>query len=213
MSRKVLSLFVSAIITILMIGGISFGMGTVHAADGDIAINGINFPDRYFRAYVRENFDENNDGELSSIECQAVYQIGEYRSARGLEDVESFKGIEYFTNLERLYYIGSYLTSLDVSKNTELTELICVGSRVDSLDFSKNLKLQSLDIMHNKLTNLDVSANKELVVLMCFFNSLTNLDVSNNTKLDVLECSYNKLTSLDVSNNPDLWRLGCSNNQ
>ena len=44
-------------------------------ADGDIAIDEINFSDSAFRRYVKKNFDTNTDGVLSEAEVMAVTVI------------------------------------------------------------------------------------------------------------------------------------------
>ena len=89
------------------------------------------------------------------------------------------------------------ITSLDVSRCTELTRLKCVGT-FTSLDVSKNTALTQLDCS-GALTKLDVSKNTELTVLDFQRNKLTSLDVSKNTALTVLVCYYNPLTSSELN--------------
>ena len=117
---------------------------------------------------------------------------------------------------------GNQLTSLDVSKNTELERLNCGtaislgppgGNQLTSLDVSHNTALERLDISLNQLTSLDVSHNTALIRLRCFSNQLTSLDVSKNSALEWLDCWDNQLTRLDVSKNITLERLNCSDNQ
>ncbi len=118
------------------------------------------------------------------------------------------------TELRRLYVQAwEKLSSLDVSKNTELTELNCRGNNLTSLDVSKNTALTELDCGGNNLTSLDVSKNTALTYLECGGNNLTSLDVSKNTALTDLRCQHMKdLTSLDVSKNTALTYLECENN-
>ncbi len=131
---------------------------TVFAADGDVVIDEKDFPDDNFRAYVKENFDKDNDDILSEAEIAAATEIDV-----SFRNIASLKGVEYFTALERLDCYWNQLTSLDVSKNTALTWLYCDG---------------------NQLTSLDVSNNTSLEELYCSYNQLTSLDVSNNTSLE-----------------------------
>ena len=42
---------------------------------GDVAINRANFPDKVFRAYVKERFDTDGNGKLSQAEINAVEVI------------------------------------------------------------------------------------------------------------------------------------------
>ena len=114
--------------------------------------------------------------------------------------------------MEELYCYHNNLTSLDVSKNTQLEELNCNSNQFSSLDISKNTQLTKLDCFYNKLTSLNVSNNTQLTKLICSNNQLTSLDVSKNTQLEILDCYTNRLTSLDVSHNTQLETLYCSYN-
>jgi len=69
--------------------------------------------------------------------------------------------------------IGLPVTSLDVSKNTELTELACFWGGLTSLDVSKNTALTVLGCQNNQLTNLDVSKNTALTILNCRNNQFS----------------------------------------
>ena len=147
-----------------------------------VEINDKNFPDARFQAYVKD-FDKDGDGSLSEeiADVKEINVSGQY--------ISNLTGIEHFTALGTLDCSENQLTSLDVSKNTELTYLYC---------------------FNNQLTELDVSQNKALKTLDCSDNQLTELDVLRHTELGSLVCSNNQLTSLDVSQNTKLWSLNCS---
>ncbi|PQL93546.1 T9SS type A sorting domain-containing protein [Apibacter adventoris] len=117
------------------------------------------------------------------------------------------------TNLRYLYCHKNQLTSLDVSKNIYLWTLICNTNRLTSLDISKNSSLSTLDCNYNQLTSLDVSKNTYLQYLWCNNNRITFLNLTNNTNLNSLYCQENKLTSLDLSKNTYLQLIECSSNQ
>ena len=173
----------------------------------DIAINETNFPDENFRNWVlQQNYGEN--GVLTESEIRRVTDI-----YLPYMVIKSLKGIEYFTALECLTCSDNQLTSLDLSKNTELWSLYCSGNQLTSLDVSKNTALKQLACDGNQLTSLDVSNNTKLTKLYCDVNQLTSLDVSKNTALTVLSCSANQLTSLDVSKNTKLRELWCQRNK
>ena len=87
------------------------------AADG-VDIDETNFPDANFRQHVKKNFDKNYDDALSAAEIAAVTSISVYDSS-----ITSIKGIEYFTALDHLHVNRLNLTTLDLSKNIELTTL------------------------------------------------------------------------------------------
>ena len=186
-------------------------------ASGDVAINANNFPDIYFRSEVLRVLDGpvingklvgKKDGILTAAEINVATQIdvSELR-------VVSLKGVEYLTKLEVLICYDNYITSVDLSKNTELKTLSISSNSLTKLDLSKNTKLTSLDCRSNKLTSLNLSQQTQLSHLECQKNSLTSLDLSKNTQLDWLDCSYNSLTSLNLSANTKLGDLVCSNNK
>ena len=191
-------------------------------------INETNFPDEKFRNWVLAQ-DYGKDGYLTDDEIASVKEINVYN-----KNIVSLKGIEFFTalinlncynnqlttldvskNTELTYLYCGYnnLTTLDVSKNTELTYLYCEYNNLTTLDVSKNTALKYLHCYNNQLTTLDVSKKTALIKLYCDNNQLTTLDVSKNTALTHLVCSYNQLTTLDVSKNTALIHLACSNNQ
>ena len=179
---------------------------TAALADGDVAINEANFPDENFRQYVKDEFDKDESDSLSADEIAAVQAIDVTNSS-----TTSLKGIEYFTALKYLF-VGSPITTLDVSKNTELTSIKCHGTKLTTLDTSHNTKLVSLECNDAPtLTSLNVSQNTELKVLRCNNNALADLDLTNNTALKTLECGENEFTTLDLSKNTSLKYFGFFN--
>ena len=177
----------------------------------------IEFKDSYFlEALVSTDnddgskIDKNGDGKISEKEASVVRLLT-------LSDfnIRCVDEISYFTALISLGCNNTQLTSLDVSRNTELKELVCRdNTQLTSLDVSKNTKLECLYCDNTQLTSLDMSRNTELEELFCRDNTqLTSLDVSKNTKLTHLDCDNNQLTSLDVSKNTELGWLYCNNNQ
>ena len=203
--RRGLSVLLSLLMCLTLLPATALAEGT------SVAINGANFPDANFRAYVSENFDENKDDTLSAKEIANVTTIDCHNM-----DIESLKGIEHFTELTLLNCFWNYLTELDVRNNTELTELNCCYNGLTTLDVSKNKKLENLNCCCNYLTALDVRNNTALKELDCHFNKLTKLDVSENKALTSLVCYRNSLTSLDISNtaisNPTQTNPNCSSN-
>ncbi len=199
---------------------------TANAAEEEITsveINEINFPDETFRIFIRETFDNDDDGVLSAEEIAAVTSIilSEYGMHRITTVVSDLKGIEYFTNLVELNCNGSNLTEIDLSKNLKLEDLSCNNNGLTSLDVSNNKNLRYLSCYGNMITELDLTNNTELESLSCGYsnfwssggNQLTELDLSKNTKLDTLMCDNNKLTQLDLSNNKSLYTLSCCFNK
>ena len=73
--------------------------------------------------------------------------------------------------------------------------LECSSTQLTSLDVSKNTQLEILYCYSNQLTSLNVSKNTQLKYLNCSSNPLSSLDVSKNTQLKWLSCSDNNFTT------------------
>ena len=139
-----------------------------------VALDEAHFPDDVFRAYiVDKGFDQNGDGFLSAKELAAVDEIV-------VQDmnIESLKGLEYFTEITGLWCAYNRLTELDVSKNTKLTYIDCYVNQIESLSVTKLTELTDLECSHNQLSVLDLSRNPKLMHLYCDDNYITDLDVS-----------------------------------
>ena len=174
---------------------------------GKVVIPGIEITDEKFKQYLIENFDTDNDGDISTEEAEAVTAID--CSGR---DIESLTGLEFFVNLEILNCNSNALTRADISKNLLLTTFSCDSNKIDSLGFAENILLKYLSCSSNELTELDVFNNVTLTEFACSSNKLKNIDVSKNTSLVTFDCSDNELTALDISSNSALTSLICSGN-
>ena len=113
--------------------------------DNEVAINETNFPDANFRNWLLGQ-SYGTDGVLLESEIVNVKSIAVYN-----QNIQSLKGIEYFTALTDLSCSNNSLTTLDVSGNKALTGLHC---------------------QNNLLTTLDVSACKNLSTLECYCNQI-----------------------------------------
>lgn len=174
----------------------------------DVEINETTFPDENFRSWIlRQSYGA--DGVLRDEEIANVTKI----TVMGRRNIQSLKGIEFFTALTTLDCSLNQLTALDLSKNTALTTLYCYCNQLTSLDLSNNTALEHLECWENQLTSLDVSQNIALTKLVCADNPLTKIDISNNTKLFFLSCQGNQLKAIDVTKNTELENLNCKDNQ
>lgn len=158
-------------------------------------------------------WDTDKDGLLSDAEAAAVTRIDVDGTIEADGGVKSLDGIEHFTGLTDLSCNRNRLTSIDVSKLTELDYLICEYNQLTALDVTKNTGLTYLSCEHNRLTALDVSKNTVLEVLAVGMNDLATLDVSKNTVLRNLSFHNNRLSSLDISRNTALTGLDCRENR
>lgn len=196
----------------------------------------VQFEDENFKAYCVNNFDTDQDGEISAEEAWYVTDMYvDPATVASLGGIECFPNLMYLdcslpssstatpklTSLDlsgntALWYLlcaGIQLTSLDLSNNTDLLRLSCERNQLTALDLSNNAKLKDLDCGRNQLASLDVSKNANLNQLFCSDNKLISLTVSNNAKLAALWCERNQLTSLDVSGCAELTSLNCTENK
>ena len=131
---------------------------TGSAAQG-VAVNGQNFPDAAFRAWILNPANLNGagqDGTLTEDELQAVTSMDVSN-----QGIASLKGTEYFTNLESLNCRGNQLTQLDVNANRQLKNLNAKANWLTSLTLRLPL-LKGLYVGENQLTTLDMSHNPKL---------------------------------------------------
>ena len=120
--------------------------------------------------------------------------------------------VSKLSNLESLDCSYSDLSSLDVSKNSKLINLRAYGNQLDKIDVRGAVDLAYLDVKNNWLESLDLSHNKKLVYLNISSNEIEAVDVKDMPELVELYVSNNKITALDVSKNPALKTLQLSNN-
>lgn len=180
----------------------------------------IVFADARFKEYCVGQYDTSGDGEVSYTEAVMATRMDVCT-----DEIESMKGIAFFTGLKTLRCYGrdaatkaivSYvgrLGSLDVSSLTSLDTLDCHGNQLTALDVAKNTGLRYLDCGGNKLTAVDFSHNLQLADLNCRQNQLANILLSSNAMLEHLNCEDNELIALDVSRNAYLTDLDCNSNK
>ena len=174
-------------------------------AENLVAVNETNFPDEAFRKSLKETYDTDGDGY---IDANAITIVKATRSG-----VASVKGIELFPNLQYLMLGGNKISSIDVSKNTELLQISMFDNALTTIDLSHNTKLKIFDFANNNLTSLDIDSNTNLTSITCRGNKLTSLNLTNQGELEFLDCKDNKISELDLSKCEKLAYLYCGNNE
>ena len=107
------------------------------------------------------------------------------------------------------------ITSIDVSRNTQLKFLYCCNNKLSSLDLSKNTELFVLNCNDNKLSRLDISKNTNLRALFCYGNNFST------QALDAIYCALpdrtgkanGKIQPIRNSSSPDLATVLATNKQ
>lgn len=179
----------------------------------------ITFTDANFKTKLLTHnpvIDTNSDGEISVSEASAFNGdlfVSSANSAPDNEKIADLNGIEFFTNITKLYCSGNNLTELSLTQNTQLESIIAFSNQLVSIDVSQNALVDTLWVHENQLTSLDVSQNPLLDYLRCRYNQITSLDLSQNPLLYQLSCADNQLTSIDVTQCPILELFDCARNQ
>lgn len=166
-----------------------------------------NFPDENFRTWLLSQ-EYGADGVLTDEELENITSINVSN-----KNIQSLKGIEFFTALTELVCDNNQLTFLDLSQNLALETLSCYNNQLTMLNVAQNEALKTLSCYNNQMTALDVTHNVALEMLSCYNNQLTTIDLSYNTALVGLSCYNNKITQLDVSQNVALTMLYIYQNQ
>ena len=138
------------------------------------------------------------------VDTYRVYEIwtDEYSASSELTGVFDLRT---FTELQRAYFNGTNITSLDVSGLKKLAELECGGgwddaSRayvpgiLETINVTGCTALEDLDLRDNKLTVLDLTGCTSLRWLSCGGNQLKSLDTSACADLSELYLNGNQLS-------------------
>ena len=167
-------------------------------------------PDLQFKNFLLKTCDMDADGTLTLKDARTYNtQSNINRSFTISTSVSNLDGIQYF-DIDSLTCDYCNLTSLDVSKNKNLTTLRCSNNKITNLKLSSGIT--SLDCSNNKISNLDVSSLPNLRELYCTNNRLEILNLNHNTQLSALDCNNNSITRLSLSQNKELTSVNCNNN-
>lgn len=159
--------------------------------------------------------DENGFVPITGKNKDIIAGITEMNIDNCYPSLTDLSGIEYFSNLEKLYCSQLKIETLDVSSLKKLKQLRCSDNRsLTALNVSGLTNLEALYCDNTGLTSLDVSGLENLTQLWCSQSySLETLKFGENDKLTELRCSECNLSSLNVSSFTALETLDCSFNQ
>ena len=191
-------------------------------ADKEITIigrGGIAFEYPEFKTYLLGLCDNNGDGEISEEEALTVkeieYQVPYPTEPQATIPSYSFKGLEYFTNLEKLtitcnYNGGEYapiVTNLNLAPLTQLSNLTFGNLQSNALDFTQNKELNYISLSYRSLDGIvpDMSQTKvdSLNCAISDLNTTQDIDLSALPLLKYLSWGTT-VNSLDISQNTKL---------
>ncbi len=167
------------------------------SAAGKVKLSEKNFPDKGFRKRVAEVFDKNGDGYLSSTEISKVKDLFCYSDSK----IADITGIEYLTSLNKFYIESDVLKKNDFSKNNSI-KFLAVRADISSIDLSKNTNLEDLWMDGKKLQTLDLSKNTNLKGLLLTaqdgYCKVKSLKLPEGSKLESVVIRSDKLESFDA---------------
>lgn len=158
-------------------------------------------------AYILENYDTSNDGNIQVSEAEAATLIDVPNAG-----VKTIAGLEQFTNLTEIRLNGNALTSIDLTPFTKLERF----NGIENPDLAEvNIKgLRSLAYIHchdTSLSSLDLSDAVSIVELHLFRTNLETLDLTYCPALSILNLDDTPIRSVDASDKQSLTYLNVSN--
>lgn len=180
----------------------------------------VSVPDsRFEQALIDRGYDFVLDGRIKTAPIANATTI-EILNPMG---IVSIRGIEAFPNLQRLRIIHNKISSVDLSKNLNLTWVSFWDNKLTNINVSFLSKLQYFGAGDNDIVSFDVSKNYYLSELD-FGNTegrtgygttrgVLSVDISHNPNLLRIYMQNNRLTSLDVSKNRILQEIWCHDNK
>ncbi|NDI98269.1 T9SS type A sorting domain-containing protein [Flavobacterium sp. LaA7.5] len=181
------------------------------------------------------NVDANNNGEIEVEEALAVTGLKLSTSPANTNgDIYSLEGIEYFTNLKYLLFVGNQvsgdfdatvfpnlielncsnnnLTGIVVNGLNQLTILKFHDNEVNELNTEGLENLETLFFRGNNISSIALGNSVHLKNIYIDFNNITTLDLSMLQELEVVLCSGNNINQLILGSNPLLAELSASGN-
>ena len=176
--------------------------GTAIADTNGVAVSNETFPDPNLYSDVKA-FDADGNDILDCEELSKVTDL-KFDSEHTLSDV---KGIDLLTELKSLTVIGSEVSSLDLSNNTNLQSVSLVSDKnLSSLELNEDI--ESFIIADcPEITSLDLKDNKKLDLFYCASMNPT-VDFGEESSLTKLSFADVQIEELDLSNFPSLTSLG-----
>lgn len=128
-------------------------------------------------------------------------------------EIKDLTGIGGFVNLKFLSAANQNLEDIDLSANALLDTIYLLGNKLSSIDLSKNTNLILADVQSNLLTSISgLSELSQLKKLDVSWNNFEELTVQNES-IEELNASLNLLTSINTEGSVNLKYLLLSSNK
>ncbi|MFY0625364.1 MAG: Ig-like domain-containing protein [Reichenbachiella sp.] len=171
----------------------------------------VNIPDAAFKAVLLANASINttDDGEITYAEAEAFTDD----LIIGNASISDATGLEAFSNITKLWFQNTDITTIDISNNSDLVWAFLNGNEISSINIGTLTKLETLFLNQNQLTTVDVSMCPALKVFYTDYNTgIASVDITQNSMLEGLSAINCGISSIDLSGNPSLTSLNLSLN-
>ncbi|WP_264509926.1 T9SS type A sorting domain-containing protein [Flavobacterium sp. N1719] len=196
----------------------------------------INFPDANFKAKllaatptmsIAQNssnaffkIDTNNDGEIQQSEALNVWALTLTNSG-----ITNLAGLEYFTNLRKLYLFQNAISNYNFPQLTNLTTLNISGSVFQNITnpnlvIPTNIQTLGLEGFNftqepnltgfTQLTALEITNSGLTSFTSTNYPALQNLTIKNES-LNIIDLSNQNLNNVEFENLPNLISVNLSN--
>ena len=168
-------------------------LSLIDCTSSTITISNSNLKSLYMNGNTNPNITVNAAGITT-------FELYETSTANSV-DVSKCSNLSYL-------YVGYNNKLTSIAAPESVVEFYCNNNNLSTLNVSKLTNLQSLSCGGNKLRKLDVKKNKKLVYLYVYDNKkLKSIDVSKNTKLTYLNITNTAVSSLNIKKNTKLTEL------
>lgn len=181
-------------------------------SDKKVTINGYESSTKFKFSAKGAGFTDFSFINSDTIE---TFEIdGDYPNSLNIYNIPGISELEVsHINTKVLDFHNLNLSSIDLTKNTDLTELYLYNNKLTSINLSKNTQLTKLNLSDNELQSINLRQNTLLTDLLLNNNSsISTLNIDNNLYLKTLEAEGLSISTIDMSQQNDLTDVKLLNN-
>lgn len=121
--------------------------------------------------------------------------------------------VSKMTELYCLTVSGAGLETIDISQNLKLGEVNFDGNNLSQVDFTKHTNLFWVNVSHNNLTEVPLPTNNHVGIFAAAYNQIESIDTKTIESASTVDLTGNKLTEFDITKIPYLGQLFIAQNQ
>ena len=177
-----------------------------------VNIDGYNGVDKFAFSAVGTRFTDFSFVNSSTVKALEI--AGDFTKSLNIYNVPGLSELQVGDiNVEVMDLHNLNLSSIDLTRNTNLKELYLNDNKLTSINLSKCTQLVKLNLSDNQLQSINIRMNTLLTELKINNNSsISTLNIDNNTVLKVLEAEGLSISTLDMSQHSSLKDVKLRNN-